>query len=254
IVILHTNDTHSRMEPLPGTDKTAPGKGGAVRRASYMQQIRNENKDVLLLDAGDFLQGTPYFNMFKGEAEVKAMNLLGYDAATIGNHEFDYGLVVLEQVARQARFPIVSSNYDFSGTPLQDLVKPFIILKKAGVKIGVIGIDVQPEGLVSAENYQGMKYRPAIETANRIAEKLRKQDKCDMVICLSHLGYLDDIKLAEASRNIDLIIGGHSHTYMAQPDIRKNLDGKDVMIHQTNGRGVYVGRIDVSFVKDRKIK
>ena len=245
IVILHTNDTHSRIESLSENDKTAGGKGGVVRRASYVEKIRKENKNVLLLDAGDFLQGTPYFNLFKGEVEVKAMNLMGYDAATLGNHEFDYGMEVLEKVIRQANFPIITSNYDFSQTSLAEVVKPYIVLKKDGIRIGIIGICIRPKGLIAVENYKGVKYLDPVKSANKLAQQLRSQHICDMVICLSHLGYQQDIKLAESTRNIDLIIGGHSHTYMKKPEIRKNLDNKEVMIYQTNGRGIYVGRIDV---------
>lgn len=249
IVILHTNDTHSRIEPLPETDRHAAGKGGVVRRASFIDNVRKENKNVLLLDAGDFLQGTPYFNLFKGEVEVKAMNLMKYDAATLGNHEFDYGMEVLEEVIRNAEFPIITSNYDFSNTALADLVKPYIVLKKDGVRIGIIGICIRPQGLIAANNYKGMKFLDPVETANKLAEKLRSEDQCDMVVCLSHLGYQQDLKLAEKTRNIDLIIGGHSHTYMKEPEVRKNLDNKEVMIYQTNGRGVYVGKIDVELEK-----
>jgi 5''-nucleotidase/2'',3''-cyclic phosphodiesterase and related esterases len=249
IVILHTNDTHSRIEPLPETDGTAPGKGGVERRATFIDQVRKENKNVLLFDAGDFLQGTPYFNLFKGKVEVEAMNLMQYDAATLGNHEFDYGMEVLEKVVRAATFPIVSSNYDFSQTALSGLITPYIILKKGGVRIGVIGINIQPRGLIAADNYKGMKFLDPVKKANELAEQLRTLHKCEVIICLSHLGYMPDIKLAESSRNIDLIIGGHSHTYMKEPDVRKNVDNKDVMIYQTAGRGVYVGRVDMTLEK-----
>ena len=249
IVILHTNDTHSRIEPLPETDRTGADKGGVVRRASYIDKVRKENKNVLLLDAGDFLQGTPYFNLFKGEVEVKAMNLMKYDAATLGNHEFDYGLAVLAEVIGNADFPIITSNYDFSGTPLEGLVKPYFIMKKDGVKIGIIGICVQPQGLIASENYKGMKFLDPVKTANEMAALLRTKHKCDMVICLSHLGYQQDLTLAESTRNIDLIIGGHSHTYMEKPEFRKNLVGKEVMIHQTNGRGIFVGKIEAELEK-----
>lgn len=249
LVILHTNDTHSRIEPLPETDRTSPGKSGVVRRAKLIDQIRKENKNVLLFDAGDFLQGTPYFNLFKGEVEVKAMNLMGYDAATLGNHEFDYGLEILEKVVREANFPIVSSNYDFSQTALKNLIKPFIILKKDGVRIGVIGINIQPRGLIAAGNYEGMKFLDPVKTANEMAELLTTKYKCDMIVCLSHLGYNADLNLAESTKGIDLIVGGHSHTYMKEPATRKNLDNKEVTIFQTNGRGVYVGRLDIELKK-----
>lgn len=249
IVILHTNDTHSRIEPLPKTDKYSADKGGVVRRANYIDQVRKENKNVLLFDAGDFLQGTPYFNLFKGEIEVKSMNHMGYDAVTLGNHEFDYGLEVLEKVARLAKFPIVSSNYDFSETKLNGLIKPFIIIRKGGVKIGVIGINIQPKGLIAANNYKVVKYLDPIKTANDMAQMLRVTHNCDMVICISHLGHNPDLNLAESTTGIDLIIGGHSHTFMKTPSIRKNIDENDVLVFQTNGRGVYVGRIDVKLEK-----
>ncbi len=249
LVVLHTNDTHSRIEPLPETDRTAPGMGGVVRRATYIDGVRKENKNVLLFDAGDFLQGTPYFNLFKGEVEVEAMNRMGYDAATLGNHEFDYGLEVLEKVVREASFPIVSSNYDFSNTSLAGLIPPYLILKKRGVRIGVMGINIQPRGLIAEAHYKGMKFLDPVKTANEMAVKLREEYRCDMVICLSHLGYIADRRLAESTRHIDLIIGGHSHTHMKQPAVLKNLDDKDVVVFQTNGRGVHVGRLDVQLSK-----
>lgn len=252
MVVLHTNDTHSRIEPIPETDRIAGNKGGVMRRIRYIDQVRKENKNVLLFDAGDFLQGTPYFNLFKGEIETEAMNLMLYDAVTLGNHEFDYGLGLLEKVVRRAKFPIISSNYDFSDTQLNNLIKPYHILKKDGVKIGVVTANIQPKGLIASENYKGMKFLPPVETANELALKLKTIDKCDMVICLSHLGYIPDQKLAEESRNIDIIIGGHSHTNMPRPNRVKNLDGKEVLVFQTAGRGIYVGRIDVVLEKVSK--
>ncbi len=249
LVILHTNDTHSRIEPLPDTDRNFPGKGGVVRRATYIDQVRKENKNVLLFDAGDFLQGTPYFNLFKGNIEVEVMNQMGYDAATLGNHEFDYGLEVLEKVARLAKFPIVSSNYDFSETVLNGLIKPYIILKREGVKIGVIGIGIQPNGLIASNNYKGVKYLDPVKTANSMAQMLRSEHNCDMVICISHLGHNPDLNMAELTKGIDIIIGGHSHTFMKQPTLRKNIEENDVLVFQTNGRGIYVGRINVKFEK-----
>lgn len=249
IVILHTNDTHSRIEPIPESDRIAGNKGGVVRRMNYIEQVRKENKNVLLFDAGDFLQGTPYFNLFKGEVETEAMNMMRYDAVTLGNHEFDYGLEALEKVVRRAKFPIISSNYDFSGTPLNNLIKPYLIFKKDGVKIGVIGINIQPRGLIASGNYDGMKFLQPERVANELALKLKTTDRCDMVICLSHLGYTADKRLVEQTRNIDIIIGGHSHNNMKTPDMLKNIDNKDVMVFQTAGRGIYVGRIDVELEK-----
>ncbi|KAF5029984.1 Trifunctional nucleotide phosphoesterase protein YfkN [anaerobic digester metagenome] len=249
IVILHTNDTHSRIEPVPESDRIAGNKGGVARRMNYIEQVRNENKNVLLFDAGDFLQGTPYFNLFKGEVETEAMNLMHYDAVTLGNHEFDYGMEILEKVVHRAKFPIISSNYDFSGTPLNNFIKPYLILKKDGVKIGVIAINIQPKGLIASGNYNGMKFLQPERVANELALKLKTIDRCDMVICLSHLGYTADKRLVEQTRNIDIIIGGHSHTNMKTPDLLKNIDNKDVMVFQTAGRGIYVGRIDVELEK-----
>ncbi|HTN67981.1 MAG TPA: metallophosphatase [Dysgonamonadaceae bacterium] len=252
LVILHTNDTHSRIEPLPETDRFAPNLGGIERRAAYLDKMRNENKNVLLFDAGDFLQGTPYFNMFKGEVEVKAMNMLKYDAVTLGNHEFDYGMEVLEDVVKKATFPIVSSNYDFSETAINDYIKPYHIIYKEGVKIGIIGANIDPVGLIASENYDGVIFHTPTETLNKTAEMLRNELNCDMVICLSHLGYRNELELAENSRNIDIIIGGHSHTFMTKPSFRKNLDGEEVLVFQTAGRGMYVGRIDVELQKAKR--
>ena len=252
IVILHTNDTHSRIEPIPETDRTAPDKGGVERRAVYLDQVRKENKNVLLLDAGDFLQGTPYFNLFKGKVEVEAMNLLKYDAVTLGNHEFDYGMEVLESVVKAADFPIISSNYDFSQTQLANFIKPYVIFNKEGVRIGVMAVNIRPSGLIASANYAGMKFLDPLTTANKVAQELRTQHKCDVVVCLSHLGYTDDIKLAPQTRNIDIIIGGHSHTYLVEPNVQKNADNKDVLIYQTAGRGIFVGRIDVELEKIKK--
>lgn len=247
VVILHTNDTHSRIEPLPESDRSFPGRGGVERRAVFVSQVRDKNRNVLLLDAGDFLQGTPYFNLFKGEVEIKAMNLLGYDAVTPGNHEFDNGLEVLADLVRLAQFPVVSSNYDFSNTLLAGMIKPYTIINKDGIRIGIIGVNLKPNGLIAKDNWRGMKYLDPFKKANEYAEFLKTNMRCDMVICLSHLGHKTDLKLAEASRNIDIILGGHSHTYMKKPTIRRNMDNREVRVFQTNGRGVFVGRIDVDF-------
>lgn len=245
ITILHTNDTHSRIEPLPETDRYSPDKGGVLRRSSYIDKVRKENKNVLLFDAGDFVQGTPYYNLFRGEVETKAMNLMKYDAATLGNHEFDYGLEGVKDIMKWAKFPIISTNYDFADTSLEKKPLTHTIINKDGVKIGVIGLNVQPQGLIATSNYTGMKFLDPLETGNKWATKLKNEYKCDVVICISHLGYTSDKKLAEKSKNIDIIIGGHSHTFMKEPDIIKNADNQDILIYQTQGRGVYVGRIDI---------
>lgn len=249
IVILHTNDTHSRIEPLPETDKYTPNRGGVLRRANYIEQVRQENENVILLDAGDYVQGTPYYNLFKGKVETEAMNLMKYDVVTLGNHEFDYGLEGMIELADWAEFPIVASNYDFSNTPLKDRFEPYVILVRDGVRIGVIGVNVDPLGLIATDNYTDMVFLDPIKTANHYAQVLKNKEKCDLIIALSHLGYITDKKLAEASEEIDIIIGGHSHTYMDEPDIVKNKSNNDVLIFQTAGRGVFVGRIDIELDK-----
>jgi 5'-nucleotidase len=252
IVILHSNDTHSRIEPLPATDKKYPNTAGVIARKAFIDEVRKNNKDVLLFDAGDFVQGTPYFNLFHGRVEAQAMDLMKYDAGTLGNHEFDYGLDTLKMIIEKLDFPIVNCNYDFSATVLKNVVKPYIILKRFGLKIGVVGVGADPEGLIQQDKYEGMIFKPIESNVNYYAKILKEKEKCDIVICLSHIGYTKDISLAENSRNVDLIIGGHSHTYMEQPDMRKNLDGKDVMIFQTGKNGSFIGRIDVELDKVKK--
>lgn len=251
IVILHTNDTHSRIEPIPATDKHNANKGGVVRRKNYIDQVRRENKNVLVFDAGDFVQGTPYFNLFKGKVEIESMNRMRYDAVTLGNHEFDYGIEVLEKLVKAANSPIVCSNYQFEQPTLAKKIKPYIILKRDGIKIGIIGIGVSPNGLIAVENYKGMHFLPPVETANIYARKLKLEEKCDLVICLSHLGYEDDLKLAPQTENLDIIIGGHSHTYLEEPTKVKNSNNREVTIFQTSGRGAFVGRMDVILEKSK---
>jgi 5'-nucleotidase len=260
LVIIHTNDTHSRIEPLPTTDKSYPNSGGVVRRATYIKQIRKENKNVLFFDAGDFVQGTPYFNLFRGEVEIGAMDKMKYDAGTLGNHEFDYGLNLLAEIVKRAKYPIVNCNYDFSNTPLKGLIKPYVVLKKFGMKIGVLGVGVDPEGLIQKENYQGMVFNPAINSVNKYAEILKKKEKCDLIVCLSHIGYdpyenaPNDQLLAKETRYVDIIIGGHSHTYLEQPVLFKNLEQKDVLVYQMGKNGSFVGRIDVDMKEAKPVK
>lgn len=250
LVILHTNDTHSRIEPLPATDKTLPNMAGVVNRKAVIDSIRNIEDNVLLIDAGDFVQGTPYFNVFHGKVETEALNRLGYEVGTIGNHEFDNGLDAMKVFFEDLKFPIVNCNYDFSNTVLKGMVKPYVILKKKGLKIGVIGVGVDPEGLIQKDKYEGMKFNPIIESVNYYAEKLK--DKCDVIICLSHIGIVDDRKLAEQSKYIDLIIGGHSHTFMKKPEIIKNQESKDVLVYQTGKHAAYVGKIELELEKLKK--
>jgi len=245
LVILHTNDTHSRIEPMPLTDKYNPGMGGVVNRKAVIDSIRAVEKNVLLLDIGDFVQGTPYFNLFKGRVEAKAMDLMKYDVGTIGNHEFDYGLDSLKMVLDLLDYPIVCCNYDFTGTALQGKIKPYVILKKDGLKIGVIGAGLDPDGMIQKDKYAGMGFLPVVETVNRYAAQLRKKDKCDIVICISHVGYKPDKLLAEQSEDLDIIIGGHSHTFMKAPDMIENKSGRKVFVYQVGKNGVYIGKIDV---------
>lgn len=252
ITILATNDTHSRIEPLPDTDKNYPSMGGTEARSAFINKIRKEKRNVLLFDAGDFVQGTPYFNLFHGRVEAQVMNLMKYDAGTLGNHEFDYGIDTLKMVIDKLDYPIVCCNYDFSGTSLRGKIKPYVILKKYGLKIGVLGIGVDPEGLIQKDKYEGMVFMPVVSTVNKYTELLKNKEKCDLIICLSHIGYTEDIKLAEQSRYIDIIIGGHSHTFMEKPDIRKDMDGKNVTIFQTGKNGVYINKFEVELDKKKK--
>lgn len=219
LLILHTNDTHSCVLPLNPNlaDTMLAGRGGFLRRAAMIDQMRKEDKDLLLLDSGDFSQGSPYYTMFKGDVETELMNIMGYDAATIGNHEFDFGLENMARIFRKAKFPIVCANYDFTGTVVEGLVKPYVIIKRKGVRIGIFGLSPKLDGLVMASTCAGVRYSDPIKTANAVADKLKNEEKCDVVICLSHLGWdeagLNDMEMMAKTRNIDLVLGGHSHSY-----------------------------------------
>ena len=252
LIILHLNDTHSRIEPIASSDYKNPNTGGVVRLDAYVEEIRKENDAVLLLHCGDIVQGTPYFNMFKGQAEIELMNFTRYDAACLGNHEFDYGLETLKEIVETAQFPFITTNYDFSETILAGLTKEYIVFEKKGLKVGVIGLGINPEGLVTSVNYEGMKYFDPIESANETATYLKEQEDCDLIVCLSHLGYyqdeerMGDITLAKESRNIDIILGGHTHTFFNEPVYVTNLDGKKVVINQTGEKGINIGRLDIT--------
>ena len=251
LVILHTNDTHSTIEPFPSKHSKFPNMGGVSKRHTILQKIRSEEEHVLLLDAGDIFQGTPYFNTFNGELEMKLMSLLQYDAATMGNHDFDIGLEGFLNAQQFANFPFLCANYDFSETILDGKTKAYHIFHKAGIKIGVFGIGVALKGLVSIDNYGNTRYFDPISTANKIASEL-KSKSCDLVICLSHLGFEyenkninSDRKLAAETQNIDIILGGHTHTFFDKPLVLKNSKNKDVLINQVGWGGVYLGRIDI---------
>ena len=255
IVILHTNDTHSCVLPLNPNlaDTMLAGRGGFLRRAAMIDQMRKEDKDLLLLDSGDFSQGSPYYTMFKGDVETELMNIMGYDAATIGNHEFDFGLENMARIFRKAKFPIVCANYDFTGTVVEGLVKPYVIIKRKGVRIGIFGLSPKLDGLVMASTCAGVRYSDPIKTANAVADKLKNEEKCDVVICLSHLGWdeagLNDMEMMAKTRNIDLVLGGHSHSYFKTLNHVRNLDGKDVPNDQNGKHGIFVGKITLSLEK-----
>ncbi len=251
LVILHTNDTHSQIEPIRiGLGK---GLGGVHRRAEYFQKVKRENKNVLILDAGDFNQGTPYFTLFHGDMELELMNALGYEAVTLGNHEFDNGEEDLARRLSKARFKILCANYDFTGTPLEKYVKPYIVIREAGKKIGIFGLTTDLTSLVAGYNIAGMKYRDAFTVADETASFLKNQMKCDLVIALTHIGYrgrdgqLSDYSLAKASRDIDIVIGGHSHTFLQSEVLVENLEGKNVIVVTSGALGEYVGRLDITF-------
>ena len=257
LVILHTNDTHSCIMPLnPNLADTAMAdRGGYLRRVAMIKEERKQDPDLLLFDSGDFSQGSPYYTLFKGDVEVGLMNEMKYDAATIGNHEFDFGLDNMVRLFKMAKFPIVCSNYDFTGTELAEIVKPYVILKRKGLKIGVFGVCPEMAGLVSEANYGCLKYLDPIQKANETAELLKKKEKCDVVICLSHLGWdidgIDDTELVPGTRNIDLVLGGHSHTYFKNLEYLKNLDGEEVPVDQNGKSAIWVGKITLDIVKNK---
>ncbi len=252
ITILHTNDVHSHIDPFPADHPKNPNLGGAARRAAIIEGIRKEEKNVLLLDAGDIFQGTPYFNYYGGELEFKLMSMMQYDIATMGNHDFDNGIDGFYAQLPHAKFDFVSANYDFKNTILNDIVKPYKIIIKDGIKIGIFGLGVQLDGLVDKKLYKETVYNNPIEVAQDMTRILKEEKKCDLVICLSHLGFKykdepekpSDILLAQKTKNIDLIIGGHTHTFLDKPVIEKNSEGKDVLINQVGCFGLNLGRID----------
>jgi 5'-nucleotidase len=255
ITILHTNDTHSQIEPFKPTHHRNPNQGGVARRATLIEQIRTQNKNTLLLDAGDIFQGTPYFNYFGGALEFKLMSMLKYDVATIGNHDFDNAIDGLYKQLPNAKFDFVSANYNFENTVLDTHVKPYQIIVKDGIKIGIFGLGIELDGLVSKKMYKETGYLDPIEITQDITNKLKNEEKCDLIICLSHLGYyyknnpdkISDLNLAKITKNIDLIIGGHTHTFLPKPTIVKNIDGKNILVNQVGAYGINLGRIDFYF-------
>jgi len=255
ITILHTNDMHSRIEPF--SSGSFKGIGGMAQRSSIINEIRKKEKNVLLFDAGDIFQGTPYFNFYGGELEFKLMSQMKYDAATLGNHDFDNGLDGLKKQLKHASFPFVCANYDFSKTILKNSFKQYKIFLRDGVKVGVFGIGVELNGLVPKELYKETKYLDPLIEANKISDKLKNKMGCDLIVCLSHLGLMynsnkvSDLVIAQKSKNIDLIIGGHTHSFLEKPILETNLDGKKVIINQVGWGGINIGKIDFIFKQNK---
>ena len=262
LTILHTNDQHSRIEPFDSSYSRNPNQGGFARRAALIQKIREEEKNVLLLDSGDTFQGTPYFNFFGGELEFKLMSMMGYDASTMGNHDFDNGLEGFKKVLPNAKFPFICSNYDFKNTILDGQTLPYKVFNKNGIKVGIFGVGIELAGLVGKKSYGETVYLNPVEIAQHYATFLRNEKKCDLVICLSHIGYdykdnprkISDKILASQTDGIDLILGGHTHTFLPEPQTFVNKSGKNVMVNQVGWAGLLLGKINFYFDKNKKVK
>ncbi|WP_163707879.1 metallophosphoesterase [Mangrovibacterium lignilyticum] len=258
LTILHTNDIHCHIDPFSSTDPTYAGQGGMARMSALINQIRQQQENVLLLDSGDMFQGTPYFNFYKGELILKVMSEMEFDASTLGNHEFDNGLDALNKALDYAKFPFVNSNYDFSQTKLYDRFNRFVVFRKNGIKIGVYGLGIEMEGLINKQNYDGAIYNDPVATALEMETFLKLEKKCDLVLCLSHLGLdyqsskISDKTLAPQTKYTDLILGGHTHTFLDKPVEAKNADGKRILINQVGWGGLVLGRIDFIFDKAGK--
>jgi 5'-nucleotidase len=258
LVILHTNDTHSRIDPFPMDGGRYEGLGGVARRATLIRRVRQANPHVLLLDSGDIFQGTPYFNFFGGEVELKAMSAMGYDAATLGNHDFDNGVDGLVGMLPHATFPLVSTNYDVAGSTLDGHVRPHLTRTFGGVKVGIFGLGIDFDRLVLPALHAGVSYSDPADAARRSAEALQNEG-CGLVICLSHLGYrydgdrVSDTELAQAVPGIDLVLGGHTHTFLDAPDVYRHGD-RDTVVQQVGWAGIRLGRIDVLFGPDGRAR
>ncbi len=255
LTILHTNDVHSHIDPFDDNHPKYAGMGGVARRMALIKKIRNEERNILLLDAGDIFQGTPYYNMFGGELELKLMSKMGYDAATLGNHDFDNGVGALSKQLVHAAFPMLNCNYNFENTPMQGKSPAYKIFKKEGIRIGIFGVGIKLQGLVDPELYGSTIYLDPVANALKVSSFLKEQKKCHLVICLSHLGFdykedkISDLRLAAESHNIDLIIGGHTHTFLDEPVKIKNKKGKEILVTQAGWAGLRLGRIDYHFEK-----
>jgi len=252
LFIVHTSDTHSCVEPVSPnfSDSAQANKGGYLRRSVLLEQMRREHPDnLLLLDCGDFSQGSAYYNLYRGEVEVKLMNLMRYDACTIGNHEFDFGLDNLARLMRMAQFPFLCCNYDFTGTPCEGLVKSYIIIERAGVRIGILGVCPQPEGLIARQNYEGMRYTRPAEAAQPVIDRLRGSEGCDIVVCLSHLGWGEtadmDSDFIRSTTGLDVLLGGHTHTYFNGPRYVKDKRGHEVLVDHEGKNARFLGTIEV---------
>ncbi|HYE65854.1 MAG TPA: metallophosphatase [Pyrinomonadaceae bacterium] len=258
ITILHTNDQHSQIDPLPPNDRNA-GKGGVARRATLVRRIRLENPNTLLVDAGDVFQGTPYFNLYKGEVEYKSMSAIGYDIGTLGNHDFDNGVEALAAAMKFASFEFVSANYDVSGTAIENRVKPFVVRELGGVRVGVFGLGIKLEGLNPPSTFKGIKYLDPVQAARDAVKVLRERERCTMVVCLSHLGYypepkgddFGDTQLVAQVDGIDFIAGGHTHTFMEKPVMAKQPSGQETIIFQVGKSGIYLGRVDFTMRRSK---
>lgn len=258
LTLLHTNDLHSQIEPFDDNHPRFAGRAGLARVAQFAQSCRQENPNLLMLDAGDFFQGTPYFNFFGGEMILKMITKAGYDAGTIGNHEFDNGLAGLHEPLPGAGFPLINSNYDFSGTILEGKFPRFRIFNKSGVKVGIYGLGIELTGLVNAKQYGGVIYNDPVTVALEMEKFLALDRKCDFVICLSHLGLryqhdkISDVTLATFTSHTDVIIGGHTHSFLEEPLMIKNAQGHMVVVNQAHYGGLVVGRLDFVFEKNRR--
>ena len=254
VTILHTNDTHSQIDPLPSNDPNA-GKGGVARRATLVKKVRRENPNTLLIDAGDVCQGTPYFNFFKGEIEYKAMSAIGYDVGTLGNHEFDNGVESLAAALKFAKFDLVSTNYDVKGTALEGIVKRYVVKTVGGIRIGLFGLGISPTALIDPANFKGVTFVDPVLAARDVVKTLREQESCSLIVCMSHLGYSErprqgsvgDAQLAAQVDGIDFIASGHTHVFMKEPVMQAQPCGAQTMIFQVGKSGIYVGRVDFTF-------
>ncbi|MCI5778026.1 MAG: metallophosphoesterase [Bacteroidales bacterium] len=252
LTILHTNDVHSHIDPFPETDNLYAGKGGYARRQAFIESVIKEQgaENVLVFECGDMFQGTPYFNFFKGQLEMQLMNRMHVDAVTIGNHEFDNGVSGLCDCMETANFPFLCANYLFSDDRGSKLVKPYQVFERGGIRVGVFGLGIRLEGLVAPKNSKGVQFKEIVPTAQEMADTLRNVEGCQLVIALTHIGYdmqggVDDIRLAKQTSGIDIILGGHSHTFLPQPDIVTNKDGRSVVVNQVGYGGINVGKLTV---------